>query len=160
MKVGRNDLCPCGSGKKYKKCCMYRGVVPFTATNTKFQPLQATRDLSDINEDSDDSNTTLFRARAMNNFHAFLLRNLPHIKEYKKIRRLHGEIVDSMMQYYLSGKFELEVVKINNFPLPISKFLTKKLDPLKVICILSGMTRVARDRGSAGKLVRLTRLTV
>ncbi|MDC3417145.1 SEC-C metal-binding domain-containing protein [Aquibacillus salsiterrae] len=22
MTVGRNDLCPCGSGKKYKKCCM------------------------------------------------------------------------------------------------------------------------------------------
>ena len=22
MKVGRNDLCPCGSGKKYKKCCL------------------------------------------------------------------------------------------------------------------------------------------
>lgn len=21
-KVGRNDLCPCGSGKKYKNCCM------------------------------------------------------------------------------------------------------------------------------------------
>jgi tetratricopeptide (TPR) repeat protein len=21
-KVGRNDLCPCGSGKKYKKCCL------------------------------------------------------------------------------------------------------------------------------------------
>ena len=20
-KVGRNDLCPCGSGRKYKKCC-------------------------------------------------------------------------------------------------------------------------------------------
>ena len=23
-KIGRNDLCPCGSGKKYKKCCMAR----------------------------------------------------------------------------------------------------------------------------------------
>jgi hypothetical protein len=25
--VSRNDLCPCGSGKKYKRCCMaqYRG---------------------------------------------------------------------------------------------------------------------------------------
>src|SRR5207249_234995 len=22
MKVGRNDPCPCGSGKKYKKCCL------------------------------------------------------------------------------------------------------------------------------------------
>ena len=21
-KIGRNDVCPCGSGKKYKKCCM------------------------------------------------------------------------------------------------------------------------------------------
>ena len=21
-KVGRNELCPCGSGKKYKKCCL------------------------------------------------------------------------------------------------------------------------------------------
>jgi preprotein translocase subunit SecA len=20
-KIGRNDMCPCGSGKKYKKCC-------------------------------------------------------------------------------------------------------------------------------------------
>ena len=24
-KVGRNDLCPCGSGKKYKKCCGRKG---------------------------------------------------------------------------------------------------------------------------------------
>jgi len=22
MKAGRNDACPCGSGKKYKKCCL------------------------------------------------------------------------------------------------------------------------------------------
>ena len=22
MKLGRNELCPCGSGKKYKRCCM------------------------------------------------------------------------------------------------------------------------------------------
>lgn len=24
MKIGRNELCPCGSGKKHKKCCMGR----------------------------------------------------------------------------------------------------------------------------------------
>jgi hypothetical protein len=24
-KIGRNDLCPCGSGKKYKKCCIDKG---------------------------------------------------------------------------------------------------------------------------------------
>lgn len=26
MTVGRNDPCPCGSGKKYKKCCMNKGI--------------------------------------------------------------------------------------------------------------------------------------
>jgi hypothetical protein len=25
MTVGRNDLCPCGSGKKFKKCCAAKG---------------------------------------------------------------------------------------------------------------------------------------
>lgn len=25
-KVGRNDKCPCGSGKKYKKCCIDLGI--------------------------------------------------------------------------------------------------------------------------------------
>ena len=24
-KIGRNDLCPCGSGKKYKNCCLDSG---------------------------------------------------------------------------------------------------------------------------------------
>ena len=24
--IGRNDLCPCMSGKKYKKCCMEKDV--------------------------------------------------------------------------------------------------------------------------------------
>jgi uncharacterized protein YecA (UPF0149 family) len=24
-KLGRNDLCPCGSGKQFKKCCLRTG---------------------------------------------------------------------------------------------------------------------------------------
>jgi hypothetical protein len=27
-KLGRNDSCPCGSGKKYKKCCLGKQSVP------------------------------------------------------------------------------------------------------------------------------------
>src|SRR5690625_4811893 len=26
MKIGRNDPCPCGSGKKYKKCCIDKDI--------------------------------------------------------------------------------------------------------------------------------------
>lgn len=28
VKVGRNALCPCGSGKKYKKCCWRKAALP------------------------------------------------------------------------------------------------------------------------------------
>lgn len=28
MKIGRNAPCPCGSGKKYKKCCLDKNVTP------------------------------------------------------------------------------------------------------------------------------------
>ena len=27
QKVGPNDLCPCGSGKKYKKCCRDKDIA-------------------------------------------------------------------------------------------------------------------------------------
>ncbi|NLC12895.1 MAG: hypothetical protein GX768_02455, partial [Chloroflexi bacterium] len=28
MKIGRNDPCPCGSGKKYKHCCINNASKP------------------------------------------------------------------------------------------------------------------------------------
>lgn len=31
-KIGRNDICPCGSGKKYKNCCLS------TQQNLMFKP--------------------------------------------------------------------------------------------------------------------------
>ncbi|MFT9846095.1 SEC-C metal-binding domain-containing protein [Aneurinibacillus sp. REN35] len=34
-KLGRNDVCPCGSGKKYKKCCLEAGVE-YTQVRGKF----------------------------------------------------------------------------------------------------------------------------
>jgi tetratricopeptide (TPR) repeat protein len=30
VKIGRNDLCPCGSGKKYKKCCLGKALPTHT----------------------------------------------------------------------------------------------------------------------------------
>ena len=33
--VGRNDPCPCGSGKKFKKCCMGKGLRGADARRTE-----------------------------------------------------------------------------------------------------------------------------
>jgi hypothetical protein len=110
MKIGRNELCPCGSGRKYKKCCLFRDADVFAAANTKLQRSQTTRDLYGVDED-DDSDAEEFLANAANNFHMFLLKGLPHIKEYKKIRRMHGRILSNMLQYYYDGKFEQKIIQ-------------------------------------------------
>ena len=41
VKIGRNAPCPCGSGKKYKKCCLLpkAGKGQKYASSTKFVPV-------------------------------------------------------------------------------------------------------------------------
>jgi hypothetical protein len=34
MDVGRNERCPCGSGKKYKHCCLNKGRGGASSVNT------------------------------------------------------------------------------------------------------------------------------
>ena len=41
-KVGRNDPCPCGSGKKYKKCCMAKEQKKRSFTAKVLNPTAAT----------------------------------------------------------------------------------------------------------------------
>ncbi|MGB5465090.1 MAG: SEC-C metal-binding domain-containing protein [Sedimenticolaceae bacterium] len=40
MKPGRNDPCPCGSGKKYKKCCLPKDAA--SVTNLNWQKMRRT----------------------------------------------------------------------------------------------------------------------
>lgn len=35
MSVGRNDPCPCGSGKKHKHCCLLKGATPVKQANVQ-----------------------------------------------------------------------------------------------------------------------------
>jgi hypothetical protein len=42
--IGRNDPCPCGSGKKYKKCCMRAHQVQKEAAKSSRQPHELIND--------------------------------------------------------------------------------------------------------------------
>ena len=53
---------------------------------------------------SEDLNETMLDF--LTNMQEFLLKNKPHIKEYKKIRKLHCEIIDSMMNYFYNRDSE------------------------------------------------------
>jgi len=93
MKIGRNELCPCGSGKKYKKFCLRKEQNAITAIT------ENDSDIYDIQDDDDDEKFDLSLEDqmrllgALNNMHEFFLERKPHIKEYKKIRNLHGEVL-------------------------------------------------------------------
>lgn len=55
MKIGRNDTCPCGSGLKYKKCCMGKGHSTAVDLKEKYLrshniPLKEKRDIEGIRE--------------------------------------------------------------------------------------------------------------
>lgn len=45
----------------------------------------------------------------LNSMQNLLLKNKSHIKEYKKIRKLHNEVMESMMKHLQQGKFELKI---------------------------------------------------
>ena len=56
-KIGRNDPCPCGSGKKHKKCCSASGASP-TASVQVVPALSAPQhhacDVCGVGDDDDD----------------------------------------------------------------------------------------------------------
>ena len=44
-KVGRNDLCPCGSGQKYKRCCLAKDQAAEHAARAATTPAKTSRSI-------------------------------------------------------------------------------------------------------------------
>jgi len=103
MKPGRNDPCPCGSGKKYKKCCYFSKES--TGDESILVPLD------DIPGPPDEIGLKEQEAllRGIIKARMFVLGRKPHIKEYNKVRKMHGDILDDMVLYYEDGKFERRI---------------------------------------------------
>ncbi|HCL4447779.1 TPA: SEC-C domain-containing protein [Clostridium botulinum] len=50
MKIGRNDICPCGSGKKYKYCCMDKVLLSYDEAKAVYlKQLSLMKNLNDEN---------------------------------------------------------------------------------------------------------------
>jgi len=117
VKIGKNEFCPCGSGKKYKKCCMLKQQN--TEEEKSFEDVGNDIYDDDIYDDDiygddtddndNDAETAELFYNALTNLHSLILKRKPHIKEYNKIRKLHGEMVSSMIDYFREGKFEQRV---------------------------------------------------
>lgn len=62
----------------------------------------------------DDNRRNEIMSNVLNKMQNLLLKDKPHIKKYKKIRKLHNEIMESMMKYVYEGKFEFKVDNSRN----------------------------------------------
>ena len=93
MSVERNENFIGRNGKKYEQSSMNKEIDSSYTENIDLE-----KDELIINEISS----------FLYNMHVFILKSKPHIKKYEKIRKLHGEIVDSMMEYNDAGKFKLK----------------------------------------------------
>ena len=112
-KPGRNDPCPCGSGKKYKRCCIGKEEIISSKDESFAAGYGSEEDSTDaaFSEDSeleevlgnfDPEEVTRMFAR----MRTLMLNDKPHIKEYKKLRGLHSEILGSMMEYFHDGNYK------------------------------------------------------
>jgi hypothetical protein len=109
MKVGRNDPCPCGSGKKYKKCCLGKDE------NLKFEHMPT--QIPDETE-YDERLGLKIAAEIYDSVRRTMLKSKHHIKEYNKIRKMHYEIINSMADYFHEGKFEQKIDRNYVFDIP------------------------------------------
>lgn len=111
MKIGRNNPCPCGSGEKYKKCCYLKNnTFDNEIANLTFEEDDDDNTLSM----SEDFNDDMFLLQAINNLRKYTLGKKDHINEYYKIRKLHSEVINTMVRYHESGKFQLKIDNVSN----------------------------------------------
>ena len=95
MKIGRNELCPCGSGKKYKYCCMGKeNIEEFEIGKKK----NSWEEFLNTEEGMETMHNMLANMRD------FLLKDKPHVKEYKKIGKLHSIICNNILKKEILNK--------------------------------------------------------
>jgi hypothetical protein len=98
-KIGRNDPCPCGSGKKYKHCCMDNNIIPF--------PIDQEQGEESNHWDDDDLSLTFMERMGTPNKATEL------IKEIEK--DLEGRVFDSLEDLNAHYNKELNEREIDDF---------------------------------------------
>jgi len=104
-KIGRNDSCPCGSGKKYKKCCLNRSQNVSEARPDYYADIIALDELSNsINSllEKSDFKKALAACR-------HLLKKYPEqidgISRFAQVYEAMGERVKAAEYYRKSAEF-------------------------------------------------------
>jgi hypothetical protein len=132
MKLERNAPCPCGSGKKYKRCCMLKEDIAPVSVSVPAEP--------DYTYNDEELEHAQMMMNIWINLHKMTLEKKPHIKKYNKLRKIHGDVINVMMDYHLEGKYRWELSPIND--------PDYKVPPLEQLRIIDSDFDLTTDIGS------------
>ena len=136
--VGRNDLCPCGSGKKYKKCCLVKDEAKEIAKNRiingtkKFEGvIQKIKEFSNREEYKDYKNKFEIEFGISN----YILENITNV--YYLTNYKYNKQTSIMMDYFnrnknILNKNELSIVE-NTLNSYMSIYQVKEKDITKIL---------------------------
>lgn len=136
--VGRNDLCPCGSGKKYKKCCLVKDEAKEIAKNRiingtkKFEGvIQKIKEFSNREEYKDYKNKFEIEFGISN----YILENITNV--YYLTNYKYNKQTSIMMDYFnrnknILNKNELSIVE-NTLNSYMSIYQVKEKDINKIL---------------------------
>ena len=138
MNIGKNDLCPCGSGKKYKKCCLEKDKMEESRQLTdafdedneldKWQPEEKEdndfrvrkdffEDMDDDFSEEGDEDTAFFEDIEKEDDLGFMSNKVPGISE-KKQKSFQEAITERFTNYYAKYKDAgPEMLSFKKFPL-------------------------------------------
>lgn len=89
--LGRNDLCPCGSGKKYKKCCLHEDPMPEPHLD-EVEKIRV-KALKNMSEENWEEAVTLFKS-------------IEHeMEDPSAVLRAIGSCYDAMDDYLRAGEY-------------------------------------------------------
>nr|WP_245975449.1 SEC-C metal-binding domain-containing protein [Oceanobacillus chungangensis] len=115
MKIGRNEPCPCGSGKKYKKCCLNNQIV---VQEVKTQTTSKMRTVEDVEQMETETIIKLLQEFGLPVSKDFFISEIEDFSSVKEILQLWNE------DHYLDISNS-----IIGFILPAIKELAKRLAP-------------------------------
>ena len=151
-KVGRNDLCPCGSGLKFKKCCIDKDELINGRTASANYPLNETFGGCDaIGEGFDDDQDALAnKINAMRNkqpeelFKILEELELPVTKEIMIEDAADVDSVVNLCQLWQDRYRSMDSIEEYEMMWAAAKILWEKLDPAGTPCLETISDKIIR----------------
>lgn len=132
MKIGRNDKCPCNSGRKYKKCCVGLPKVPIKKLNNDI----SRKYMTEFALHTYSSNIAISSAKDLDkldeseaNYHIYMINKIPRLSFVENSLKVYESHIEVSVQKLGNDK------EIYDFSLSLEKEIKAELKGTKYLTI-------------------------